>query len=170
MAGICWLQSFCMPSFPMSLVEAESWTRGSPNEYIFMLLSALVLIFLYSTQCWFFIIQSPLPGVDYIGYLRSSRPSPGLLHNVVQIFPFPVPPPLVLWAHFYTHGPISLSWPLFGSCLSSKSGSWALISSCMVFWAGSIPTCKLETFPKQLYPLQCWKKTPQSHSLFSIKE
>lgn len=56
-----------------------------------------------------FIIQSPLPGGDYIGYLRSSRPSPGLPHNDVQIFPFPVPPSLALRAHFCTHGPISIS-------------------------------------------------------------
>lgn len=47
-----------------------------------------------------FIIQSPLPGVDYIGYLRSSRPSPGLLPNDVQIFLFSVPPSFALWTHF----------------------------------------------------------------------
>lgn len=47
-----------------------------------------------------FIMQSPLPGVDYIDYLRSSRTSPGLLPNDVQIFLFSVPPPFALWTHF----------------------------------------------------------------------
>ena len=106
-----------------------------------------------------FIIQPPLPGVDYIGYLRSSWPSPGLPHNDVQIFTFPVPLLLGLWAHFGTHGPISISWPPFGSCLPNMSGSWALVSSCTVFWAGPIPTCRPETFPR-LFPFQCCKKPP----------
>lgn len=108
-----------------------------------------------------FIIQSPLPGVYYIGYFRSSRPSPGLPHSDVQIFPFPIPLPLALWAHFCTHGPISISWLLFGNCLPTKPGSWVLISSCTVFWAGPSPTCRPETFPRQLSPPQCCKPHPQ---------
>lgn len=42
-------------------------------------LSALMLTSLYFIQC--FIIWSPLLGVNYTGYVRSSRHSPGFPHN-----------------------------------------------------------------------------------------
>lgn len=56
-----------------------------------------------------FIIQAPLPGANYIGQLRSSRPLPDLPHKDLQIFPFPVPLPLALWAHFCSRGTASIS-------------------------------------------------------------